>query len=179
MNDNTSDQESRKINWELFIFGLVFSAFSLYISYAIYWSHEKQTDAAANFVSVLSTILDTTVTQTTVRNATTTGNTRTYVPSIHYEYEVDGKTYQSKRYKYLGDGYSNTQDAQSIVDGYPVGSKQTAYYNPNNPSEAVLHKSVPTEMSLMVFIPALFVFVGFLAVFGGWRGWLRGLQKQV
>jgi len=178
MNHNSTDQETRKINWELFLPGILFLAFSLYFAYGMYTSHQQQADASANYVTVKAKILDGLVSQTTISTPTTTGNTKIYLPRIHYEYEVDGRTYQSKRFNYFGKGYDSTQDAQEIVDRYPVGSIQSAYYNPGNPSEAVLHKSMSASTDwAAIFIPTLFVVVGFLAVFGGWRGWLRGLRK--
>lgn len=179
MNNKTDNQEHPKINWELFIFGLLFTAFSLYMSYAIIWSQQKQADASKHFVPTLAKILDSKVIQTTVSNTTTNGNTQTYVLHIHYEYEVNGKTYQSNKFSYPGDGYSRSKDAQRVIRYYPVGSSQSAYYNPDNPSEAVLQKTTSSTISSSIFIPVLFLLVGCFCIFTGWKGSLRDMKKQV
>lgn len=178
MNNETDNQEHPKIIWELFIFGLLLTAFSLYMSYAILSSQQKPADASTNFVPILAKILDSKVIETTDSNATTE-NAQTHALHIHYEYEVNGKTYQSKKFSYLGDGYNRSKDATRVIRYYPVGSTQSAYYNPDNPAEAVLQRTMSSSISSSIFIPVLSVLVGFLCIFVGWKGSLRGLKKQV
>jgi uncharacterized protein DUF3592 len=172
MNNKTSDQVCRKTNWELFIFGLFFTAFSLYMSYAVFLSHQKQTDASDNFVPVKAKILLSQVTQT-IKSESTSDTNQVYLPDIHYEYVVNGQVYQSKKFNYAGEGFSRSKDATRVIRYYPEGSMQSAYYNPDNPNEAVLHKPTSSKVSLSIFFPALFVLAGFLCIFGGWKGWLR------
>ena len=177
MNNKTDDQSRSKIIWELLIFGLLLSSFSLYMSYAVYSSHQTQSDASTNFVPTLAKILKSTVKQTTKQDATTIENTQHYVLDIHYEYEVDGQLYQSKKFNYLGEGFSRSKDATRVIRYYPVGSTQSAYYNRGNPAEAVLQRTMSSSISSSIFIPVLSILIGFLCIFVGWKGSLRGLKK--
>jgi hypothetical protein len=77
-------------------------------------------------------------------------------------------TPESKRFSFLGPSYSGREDAQGIVDRYPVGSRQSAYYDPERPGEAVLHKSV----TRIDFFSGYF-WVPTVMVVGGCCAWLR------
>lgn len=180
MRNDSLRMRERKVNWGTLIVGLIFTTFSLYISYAIFWSHQMQTDAAASFEPVLATILDSKVLQSNQIDPTTTGPIRTYSPRIHYQYEVNGNTYQSTKFSYIGPTYSGREDVQRIVDRYLVGSRQTAYYDPGNPAEAVLHKSVTTVnlSSGYFWVPTVMIVAGLFCTFAGWRGWeQRGIVR--
>lgn len=171
MPDNTTKQP-RRVNWGMLLFGLPFSAFALYIGYAMQWSEQKQSDAAARFEPVLATILEAKVAQTTHRNANTGGPTHIYQPHIRYEYQIGGQTYRSTTFSYLGPAAADRDAMRRIVERYPPGSRQTAYVNPDNPAEAVLHRGVESSPAPL-WLPALFLLVGLLCVIGGWRGWLQ------
>jgi hypothetical protein len=84
-------------------------------------------------------------------------------------------TPESKRFSFLGPSYSGREDAQGIVDRYPVGSRQSAYYDPERPGEAVLHKSVTRIdfFSGYFWVPTVMVVGGLLCMVAGWRGWTR------
>lgn len=171
MPDNTTKQP-RRVNWGMLLFGLPFSAFALYIGYAMQWSEQKQSDAAARFEPVRATTLEAKVAQTTHRNANTGGPTHIYQPHIRYEYQIGGQTYRSTTFSYLGPAAADRDAMRRIVERYPPGSRQTAYVNPDNPAEAVLHRRVESSPGPL-WLPALFLLVGLLCVIGGWRGWLQ------
>ncbi|GEM_PF-6658156 len=180
-NSSARKQEvhQRKVDWGTLIVGLAFTTFALYISYAIYWSQQQQADAAANFEPVLATILDSKISQTTQRDAATGGPVRIYQPRIQYEYTVSGDTYQSTRFSYLGPASQSQEDVQRIIDRYPPGSRQSAYYNPGNPAEAVLHKG-KTSIDLKsgyFWVPFILVAAGLFVIFVGWKGWMRGWRQ--
>jgi hypothetical protein len=172
MPDNTAKQ-SRRVNWGMLLFGLPFSAFALYIGYAIQWSEQKQSDAAARFEPVLATILEAKVAQTSQRASNSGSPSRSYQPHIRYEYQFDGQTYRSTTFSYLGPASADRDDMRRIVERYPPGSRQAAYVNPDNPAEAVLHRGLESSPGAL-WLPALFLLVGLLCVIGGWRGWLQG-----
>jgi hypothetical protein len=179
--DSKPDANShpRKVNWEMLLPGLLFTAFASYISYAIFWSHQQQEDAARNYQPVVATILDSKVVESRVRDAATGGPVRSYQPLLRYQYQVDGRLYQSSRFSYLGPANSSRDTVQAIVESYPVGSQQTAYVNPSDPQQAVLQRSQVSVdlMSGYFWVPTVMVAVGLLLVFGGWRGWGRGLRQ--
>lgn len=65
-------------------------------------------------------------------------------PVVHYRYRVGGMDYQSRKVspgmEWGGSG------AGKVVERYPTGSQVTVYYNPENPAEALLERSVPSVM---------------------------------
>lgn len=69
------------------------------------------------------------------------GTSTLYCPMIAYEYVVDGHHYMQNRLLMGAPVSSNFRSrAQKWVDRYPEGSTVKVYYNPDNPSEAVLER---------------------------------------
>jgi hypothetical protein len=105
----------------------------------------------------------------TPRRGTSGGGS--YVPMIVYEYQVDGKVYRGQRYSFgtqVGTGFTGI--ASRVVDRYPEGSAVDVYYNPENPSEAVLKRSAGGSwgnLLMVVVLAAAAVIV--LVRFGGVR----------
>lgn len=92
-------------------------------------------------------------------DSTTEGGTQ---PDITYEYTVDGRTYTSSNV-FPGPGDHSGGSAHRIVDEHPEGKQVTAYYNPEDPSEAFLIED------RSVLIPAMMIGIGGLvAVVAGW-----------
>lgn len=63
-------------------------------------------------------------------------------PVIVYQYDVNGKTYQSQTIK-AGEQFLNVRvagQAQATVARYPIGASVTVYYNPANPAESALER---------------------------------------
>jgi hypothetical protein len=84
----------------------------------------------------------------------------TYTPVVWYEYDVDGRTYQGHQVK--ADNYSGSQaGAYNTVNRYPVGEEVTAYFDPGDPSRAVLEQGADsTGVYLFGGIGSLFGFIG-------------------
>lgn len=110
------------------------------IGYYLYKRNQQsmaQRQQAQNWASVTGTILMSSV-QTSHSG---TGGASVY-PVIVYQYEVNGKTYQSQTVR-VGDKYLKVNipsQAQKTVDKYPIGAKVTVYYDPNNPAECALER---------------------------------------
>jgi hypothetical protein len=66
-------------------------------------------------------------------------------PIVAYEYTVNGQLFRSQQIDFGGEGSGGT-GAKSLVKKYPSGKSVTVYYNPNNPSEAVLERSAVGAM---------------------------------
>lgn len=63
-----------------------------------------------------------------------------WTPVISYEYAVGGQIYQSKNVTPLP--LASFKDwAESVLDRFPVGTVQTAYYDPVQPDQAYLHRT--------------------------------------
>jgi hypothetical protein len=80
----------------------------------------------------------------TYRHRTNGGHTP--YPLVMYTYQVEGKIYQSQRI------YFGTEIGGSAMKGrikkYPVGAEVPVYYNPQNPADAVLERSIPAAKML-------------------------------
>lgn len=61
----------------------------------------------------------------------------THTIDIFYQYEVDGKEYESNNYSMAGNTTTEVK-AQHIITQYPAGSQTICYTNPENPTKAVL-----------------------------------------
>ncbi|HSL31612.1 MAG TPA: DUF3592 domain-containing protein [Anaerolineales bacterium] len=66
---------------------------------------------------------------------------RTSYPLVRYSYQVMGRPYQSQ--KIMPGMDVGGSGAQKVVARYPVGAQVMVYYNPENPSEALLERGVP------------------------------------
>jgi len=63
----------------------------------------------------------------------------THMALLEYEYVVDGKTYKGERYSFFRE-YVHGDDAFGASGGYPEGSVVRVYYDPEDPSEAIIHQ---------------------------------------
>jgi hypothetical protein len=87
-----------------------------------------------------------------------------YIPEVHFEYQIDGNPYQGKRISFGSEpDFSSRQKAEAFLEAYPVESATTAYFNPENPQEAVLTQGVrKMTASLIVGIVMVVLMVCFL-----------------
>jgi hypothetical protein len=92
-----------------------------------------------------------------------TDGSTSYYPQIRYTYVVAGRGYAGQRRSLLNVGVEGVfrGGAQRIVERYPVGSDVLVFYDPANPSEAILERTDP------VAGPTLLVAVGVMLVLAG------------
>lgn len=67
-----------------------------------------------------------------------------FVPEVKYQYEVEGKACQSERLMPLY-GSGTEEWAQSVVARFPAGESCTAFYDPQDPGQAILLKRYSFE----------------------------------
>jgi len=92
------------------------------------------------------------------------GSSTTYGAKITYQYSVNGVSYTSNTISY-GYAYSSDHDAASqLVDNYPVGKIVTIYYNPDNPSEAVLISGIDSSTWIFFSFGLFFSIIGIAIV---------------
>ena len=87
------------------------------------------------------------------------GESTTYSVDVLYRYVVDGQTYRSNRYTFLGGSTSGYDSKRRVVSELRPGTSVTAYVDPSDPTEAVLFRGFSWEM-LVLGIPLLFVAIG-------------------
>lgn len=63
-----------------------------------------------------------------------------YAAEVAYDYKVNGQSFTGHVIGYSTMSYRYKSYAESDLYPYPVGKKVAVYYNPANPSEAVLKK---------------------------------------
>ena len=83
----------------------------------------------------------------------------TYSVDILYRYTIDGRTYKSNRYSFMGGSSSGYDRKREIVSRLRPGTPVTVYVNPADPTDAVLVRGFTWEM-LFLGIPLLFVAIG-------------------
>jgi len=106
------------------------------VSRVLVWQYRTEP-----FLSVKGEILSGTVTRWTGSKGSVH-----YRPSFSYRYEVNGQTYEGRRYRYDGHpSFYNEAEANQMVAAHPKNSEVDVYYNPNNPADAVLSPGLDIE----------------------------------
>ena len=83
-----------------------------------------------------------------------------YRPEILIEYQIGGETYRVWTYDVRGAYSSGQRDKQKILDRFAVGQEYYCWFNPANPSEAVLARAYSWWLWLTFIVPASFIFLG-------------------
>jgi len=83
--------------------------------------------------------------------------------SVHiaYEYSISGKTYTSNLVSYSGLANASVE-RDALISRYPVGTKVSVYYDPSNPSRAVLQPGGSTTWRIPMAAGAILAVVGLL-----------------
>jgi len=69
------------------------------------------------------------------------GDEAMYYPNIRFRHDVDGKTYDTGRYEIARITSSDKKAHVRIVRQYPIGRRITVWYDPTNPSTAVISRA--------------------------------------
>lgn len=85
---------------------------------------------------------------------------RTYRAEVMFEYNVDGKTYTSNRVVMEGFSSSKRSYAEKVVERYPEGEAVTVYYDPTDPTMAVLEPGKVGGAFIPFVVGGMFVIVG-------------------
>jgi hypothetical protein len=97
----------------------------------------------------------------------------TYRPEIHIQYSVDGKDYDTWTYDAARVYSSGLKGKQAIINRYQIGGEYPFWYDPEDPSKAVLVRGFSWAY-LFILLPLVFVVVGA----GGMWFTLKGGAKQ-
>ena len=98
-----------------------------------------------------------------VRTDTETDTKQTFEHAVvEYEYTVKFEKYRGKRIS-IGEVLPNTPAVQEALARYKVGMSAPVYYDPVNPSDAVLERDLPEKFGLVWIIVA----IAYAAAFAG------------
>jgi hypothetical protein len=92
----------------------------------------------------------------------------TYSVYILYEYEFEGQTYKSDRYRFMGGSSSGHRGKARVVKMYKSAADPVCYVNPDDPSEAVLKRGFDATL-LLALLPLVFLLVGLGGIVGSLR----------
>jgi hypothetical protein len=101
--------------------------------------------AVSQWPSTMGTVLMSTLER---RYSSDSGSTD--YPVVQYSYQVSGQTYQSTKLA-PGPEVGGT-GAGKVVARYPAGAQVMVFYNPENPSEAVLERKAPAQWVMWLIL---------------------------
>jgi hypothetical protein len=148
--------------YEVAAAGLLILAATLYFAYAALWSYAWQWKAHSSFLPVEATVIEASVQS---RGSTSTTHGQSFAPHIVYRYNVAGVDYESDRYFFVGDGWSDFVSAESVAAQFPRGSAVQVYVDAAGPQQAVIDRSQPQLGILLYVLP--FSLLGLAAVVYG------------
>ena len=92
--------------------------------------------------------------------------TITFLPRVAYTYSVEGLEYHGDQIGFGKFEFSAANKADAIVDHFPVGHTVKVFYNPLDPKESVLERTIyrPSSyfISGIIFILVMLVMIGML-----------------
>jgi hypothetical protein len=112
------------------------------ICYSIYQRNRLR--ASQSWVPATATILKAELLTSAASDSTE------YRILLAYEYESNGVRYTGKRIGFGPRGYARKKRAEAELQLYPVGGTVTAYFDPENPGEAVLVREAPSNVLYLV-----------------------------
>ena len=120
-------------------FVLAFAAAGGFLIYQTIQSRKKA-DASQAWPSTLGQVTEARVSRHTSTDAD--GDTsESFTPLVRYRFQVAGQEYEGKKITFgFQQSFSNQAKAQAALETFPVGRQVSVYYDPNNPSDAVLER---------------------------------------
>lgn len=79
-------------------------------------------------------------------------------PFVEYEYTVAGKKYRCSRVS-IAEKIAGTE-REAVLARYPVGATVTVFYNPKNPSQALLERTLPFRIMAVGGTAVMAFFIG-------------------
>ncbi len=71
-------------------------------------------------------------------------------PVVQYSYQVGGQPYQGMKLA-AGPEVGGT-GARKVIEKYPAGAQVMLFYNPQNPSDAVLERKAPAQWIMWLLL---------------------------
>ncbi len=164
------------VKWIVRLMGIGFTVAGLAAVYFLFIGPVMRVEQAKSWMPVPATVIASRV--VTHRGDDST----TYSVDMLYEYEIDGRPLRSNRYHFMTGSTSGRDAKQAIVEAHPPGRAITAYVNPADPFDAVIHRGYPDDLWFGL-IPLVFCvagvgmlvgsfFVGGAAARAGGTAWL-------
>lgn len=92
-----------------------------------------------------------------------------YTPRVKYEFTVDGQRYGSQQVRFgIEQSYGFPNVARKHIENYPVGQGVTVYYDPAEPTSAVLDRST-TKITPWYIGAGSVTVLGFIVLIASFR----------
>jgi hypothetical protein len=141
------------------IFTIVFTLVGALM--ALQYSRARRlVQASQNWPSVIGRIDHSTV-RKTVHHSSHGSSSHSYYPEVVYSYSVMGTEYQSQQIGFGLNVSGPSSGAKKEAARYRVGSTPRVYYNPQDPSKAVLEQKIRNNAA------SLFLIIAFLLIGSG------------
>ena len=125
------------------ILGCVFVILNVVFLAIIFFTQRKM-----NAVQSWSSAMGTVMASYLERRSSSDGSTN--YPVVQYSYQVGGQTYQGAK---IAPGMEvGGTGAGRVVEKYPQGAQVMVFYDPNNPSDAVLEKKAPAQWLMWLLL---------------------------
>ncbi len=112
---------------------------------AIIFFTQRKVNAISEWPSTTATIQ---ASEIELRSSSESGNTE--YPVVRYSYKVMGQEYQGRK---ISPGMEvGGTGARSVVARYTVNAQVPVYYNPQDPTDAVLEKKAGSQMLLWILL---------------------------
>ena len=126
------------------IIGFVLALLNIIFLAIIFFMRRKMA-AVSTWSSTMGTVLMSTIEW---RHSSESGSTA--YPVVQYSYQVNGRGYQSMKIA-PGPELGGT-GAKKVVARYPAGAQVMVFYDPQNPSDAVLEKKAPAQWFMWLML---------------------------
>ena len=137
------------MNTELFLIVGIISFFFLVLNVVflgIIFFMRRRMAAVSRWPSTMGTVN----TSYLERRHSSSDSGSTNYPVVQYSYQVSGQAYQSTKLA-PGPEIGGT-GAGKVVSRYPAGAQVMVFYNPQNPSDAVLETKAPAQWLMWVLL---------------------------
>jgi len=120
------------------IMACIFVVFNIVFLVVLFFTRRKM-KLVQNWPSTLGTVNASYL----ERRQSSDDRSSTNYPVVQYSYQVNGQLYQSAR---LAPGPEvGGSGAGKVIAKYPMGAQVVVFYDPTNPSDAVLEKNAPAQ----------------------------------
>lgn len=135
------------MNMMIIIIGAVLFLFVLLnaIFLGVIFFMRRKMAAVSQWPSTMGTVMASTIEQ---RSSSEGGYTD--YPVVQYSYQVNGQPYQALKLA-PGPEVGGT-GARKVVGRYPAGAQVMVFYNPQNPSDAVLERKAPAQWIMWLLL---------------------------
>lgn len=101
-----------------------------------------------------------------------------YRPEIQIEYQISGETYRVWTYDIRHAYSAGKQDKQKILEDFAVGQLCACWYNPADPSQAVLVRGYNWWLWLTFIVPVSFILIGGGGLIYTALGWGKSAERR-